>query len=206
MSFDHWWVGVFVDDATYELIKPDFAAAAKRAVISRQAHQAFAVWRHRPSDFEQGAAITEASAARVSAFISAFNLPGFDGLAERVLTQSGKFSGIAAEQHLFRMLITARNTPVSIVWHALGFERAHLLPGQLGNLLLHAREIDEASEKTQRAYQETSMRDLLEVARRYCSRDVYDDTLREALSFLPEGLKRAKERRRGFLALARPQI
>ena len=36
------------------------------------------------------------------------------------------------------MMVCARHTPVSILWHALGHQRAGLLPGKFGNLLLSA--------------------------------------------------------------------
>jgi hypothetical protein len=71
---------------------------------------------------------------------------------------------------------------------------------------LHPREIEDAREKTRRAYAGTSPQDLLDAVRRYGSWHVDDDRLLEVLSFLPDGLARAAERQRGFLALARPQI
>jgi hypothetical protein len=104
------------------------------------------------------------------------------------------------------MAICARHTPVGILWHALGHERGSLLPGRMGNLLLHPREIADAREQTRRAYAAASTQDLLDAARRCCSWSVSDDTLREVIGFLPDGLARAAELRRGFLALARPQI
>jgi hypothetical protein len=95
---------------------------------------------------------------------------------------------------------------VDIVWYALGYERASQLPGRMGNLLLHPREIEEAREKTRRVYAATSPQDLLETARRYCGWSVPDDALRDVIGFLPNGLARASELQRGFLALARAQI
>jgi hypothetical protein len=103
------------------------------------------------------------------------------------------------------MTIAARHTPFSIVWHALGYERARLLPGQMGDMLLGPDEIAGA-QGTRRAYVGTSPQDLLAAARRYCGSIVDDDTLREVLDFLPDGLARARQLKGGFLALARPQI
>ena len=60
----------------------------------------------------------------------------------------------------FRMAITARHTPVSIVWHALGYERACLLPGRMGNMLLRPSEVAAALEQTRRAYAGTSPQEL----------------------------------------------
>ena len=41
-----------------------------------------------------------------------------------------------ARTELFRMASTASHPPVVMVWHALGFERAKGLPGQIGHMLL----------------------------------------------------------------------
>ena len=207
MSFDHWWIGLFVDEAGYERLKPAFAAAAEQAVLSPQSEQAIAAWRKHPSDFDQGAAPRSPEAEdEPHRFIWAFNLPGFVELAGQFIVSGGTFTEFLVEEEFFQMATCARRTPVGILWQALGYQRASLLPGQMGNLLLHPREIEDAREKTRRAYAGTSPQDLLDAARRYCSWDVYDDGLREVLGFLPDGLARAAERQRGFLALARPQI
>jgi hypothetical protein len=207
VSFDHWWIGLFVDEVGYDLLKPDFVAAAERAVLSAQSHQAIAAWRNRPADFEQGASPPSPEAEdEPNTFIWAFNLPGFDELAKQFCVEGGKFTEFLVEEDFFRMAVCGRHTPVSILWHALGYERASLLPGQMGNLLLHPREIEQARVKTRRAYAQTSPQDLLDAARRYCSWSVDDDRLREVIGFLPDGLARAAELQRGFLALARPQI
>jgi hypothetical protein len=207
VSFDHWWIGLFVDEAAYQRFKPDFEAAAEQAVLSPHSQQAIATWRNRPSDFEQGAAPTGPETEdEANAFIWAFNLPGFDELAKQFFAQGGKFADYLIEEHFFRMAICARHTPVGIFWHALGHERGSLLPGRMGNLLLHPREIADAREQTRRAYAAASTQDLLDAARRCCSWSVSDDTLREVIGFLPDGLAKAAELQRGFLALARPQI
>jgi hypothetical protein len=207
MSFDHWWIGFFVDNRTYEQLKPHFVAAVEQAVLSSEAQQALLAWQHRPSDFEEDAFMRMPEAvAGANAFIAAFNLPGFNELAHEILTQDGPYSNLATEQHLFRMAIAARHTPVSIVWHALGYERAKQLPGQMGNMLLRPDEIADAQEAIRHAYAGTSPQNLLAAARRYCGSSVDDDTLGEVIGFLPDGLSRAWQNGTGFVALARPQI
>src|SRR5262249_19673796 len=159
--------------------------AAKKAVLSEESQRVIEAWRQRPADFEQDLTMSEEAAAQVDAFIWAFNLPGFDGLAREFLTQNGKFAGFVSQERWFRMVIAARNAPVSILWHALGYERASLLPGQMGNMLLHPNDVADAKEKVRRAYAGTSSQHLIEVAKRYCGWSVYEDTLRDVLSFLP---------------------
>lgn len=103
------------------------------------------------------------------------------------------------------MAITARHTPVSVVWHALGYERAILLPGHFGNMLLHPGEVAGAKERVRLAYARTSSQYLLDAAKR-CGLSVYEQTLVDVTNSLPDGLAQAKERKLGFLALARPRI
>jgi hypothetical protein len=207
MSFDHWWIGLFVDEAGYKRLKPAFAAAAEQAVLSPQSEQAIAAWRKHPSDFDQGAAPRSPEAEdEPHRFIWAFNLPGFVELAGQFCVNGGTFTEFLVEEEFFQMATCARRTPVSILWQGLGYQRASQLPGLMGNLLLHPGEIEDAREKTRRAHAGTSPQDLLDAARRHGSWHVDDDRLLEVLSFLPDGLARAAERQRGFLALARPQI
>ena len=104
------------------------------------------------------------------------------------------------------MTMTARHPTVSILWHALGFERAQALPGQMGNLLLRPKDVEAALEATRRAFEGLSRKGLLAAARRFCGHSVSDDTLREVLNFLPDGLETASARKAGFLALAHPQF
>jgi hypothetical protein len=205
MSFDHWWASFFVDEREHERFKPAFSAAAEKAILTLRARQALESQRDDPSAFDQSQTNHDAAAA-ADAFIWAFNLPGFDRLAEEVLTQKGAFADFDAEKHHFRFVIAARHTPVSIVWRALGYDKAVLLPGLMGNMLLSPREIDAALEKVRRAHAGSAPQARVDAARAYCGWSVDDDTLQAALSFLPEGLARAKERNSGFLALARPQI
>ena len=206
MSFDHWWVGLLIDERDYERFSRDFAAAADKAVLSPESRQAIEDWRQCPSGYEQEATMHGEAADRAHRFIWAFNLPGFDQLAEQFLTLGGKFAEFPMAERCFRIAMAARHTPLSIVWHALGYERAGLLPGQMGNMLLHPRDIESALKTTSIAYAGLSSQDLLDAAARYCGWYVSDDTLQEVISFLPDGLGLAKERGQGFLALARPQI
>jgi hypothetical protein len=206
VSFDHWWVGLFIDASEYTLLKPYFNEAAKKAVLSADSQRAIEAWRHHPADFEQEAAISEAAAAEAHAFIWAFNLPGFDALAEEFLTQNGKFTEFVSEERSSRIIMASRHTPVSILWYALGYERACLLPGQVGNMLLHPNDVTAANEKIRLAFAGTSPQDLIDRAKRYCSWSVSEDTVKDILSFLPNGFSHAQKLRLGFLALARPQI
>ncbi|MBR0831178.1 hypothetical protein JQ596_37290 [Bradyrhizobium manausense] len=208
MAFDYWWIGLFVDEREHARIQPHFAAAAAESPLSAEARQAIDDWRAHPYEYEEDAWLTASDelASRVRAFSRAFNRPGFVEFARQLLTIEGALSDLVDERHVFRMTITARHPTVSIVWHALGSERAQALPGQMGNLLLSPPEVEAALETTRQAYEGVSREELLAAARRFCRCSVGDDTLDEAVSFLPDGLEAAIARRAGFLGLACPQI
>ena len=202
MSFDYYWLGRFIDASEHAHIQPLFLAAAAKSRLSAAAQQAIADWRAHPSDYEEDA-LRHASSeliARFNAFCRAFTLPGFMELFEHVAADDG-----LNEQTCFSLLATARHPTVSVLWHALGFERAQALPGQMGNLLLHPKDVEAALEATRRAFAGTSGEDLLAAARRFCSSSVFDGPLREVLNFLPDGLEAALARKAGFVAVARPQ-
>ena len=206
VAFEHWWIGLWAGEDEYQSLQPHFSAAAEKTAVSLEAEHALAAWKLCPSDFEEEAMTNERLAAQVNAFIWAFNLPGFVELANELLTKDGKLSAFCIEERIFRIAIAGRHTPASIVWHALGYERASLLPGRFGNMLLRAGDVAAAEEKVRSAYAGTSRQDLLDTAKRYCGGSVCEGTLSEAIDFLPEGLAQARQRTLGFLALARPQL
>jgi hypothetical protein len=206
MSFDHWWFGVLLDPQDYERIAPGFAAALAEAVLSPEATHALEAWRTRPADYS-GVALSGREAEAVNAFIWAFNLPGFEDFAEEVFVDDELRGDLLDEHRLFRFAMIPRNTPVSIVWHALGHERASTLPGRMGNLLLRADEVAGARAAVRDAYRGTSERALIDAAKAYCGADVFDDgVLRDVIGFLPDGLARAQAAGKGFLSLSRAQI
>jgi hypothetical protein len=207
VSVNYWWIGFFVDEAMHARIKPHFDAATAKSALSAEAQQAIAAWCERPTGFEETApSPAREKADRTNAFLKAFNLTGFVALARQLLAQDGTLACLLNEQRLFRMASTARHPPVSMVWHALGFERAKGLPGQMGNTLLSPTEVEAALEATRRAFEGPPADQLLAVARRYCGLSVNDESLREALTFQPDGLAAALEWNEGFFALTCPRI
>lgn len=207
MSVSYWWIGFFVDEAMHARIKPHFDAATANSALSREAQEAIAAWCDRPSGYEETApSPTREKADRTNAFLRAFNLSGFVALARQLLAQDGALADLLREQKLFRMASTARHPPVSMVWHVLGFERAKGLPGQMGNMLLSPAEVEGALDATRRAFEGPPPDHLLAVARRYCGVSVNDESLREALTFQPDGLAAALEWNEGFFALTCPRI
>jgi hypothetical protein len=207
VSVDYWWIGLFVDQRMHARLEPHFAAAVAKSSLSDEAERAIAAWREHPSDYEESSPLSKAERGnKVNAFLKTFNLSGFVALARQLLTQDGALADLMSGPGIFRMATIARHPPVSIVWHALGFERAKELPGQMGNMLLHPAQVEAALEATRRAYAGPSSDDLFAAAKRYCGASVDDWPLRGALSFQPEGLEAALERDEGFFALTCPRI
>jgi hypothetical protein len=206
MSFAHWWIAISIDEDDYKLIEPYFAAASEKAALSEESRQAIEAWRRDPSHIEQDSSNSETAALLANPFIGAFNLPGFDALAEQFLMANGRFVQFCDEARVLKMAITARYTPVSILWSALGYDRAIRLPGRMGNMILRPDQIVRAQEKTHEAYSVAKPDALLQAAKRYCDQSIDDDSLREIIDFLPAALACAKALRRGLLTLARAQI
>jgi hypothetical protein len=151
MSVSHWWVGFLIDEAEHERVLVRFQEAADKAVANPAADSILEAWKRRPSDFDHGDSYGSiADGERINAFISAFNVPAFRELGLEFF--KGELRDHIAEQRFFRFVSVRRCTPVSIVWQVLGPERALLLPGNLGNLLLRAAEVPSAVEKVEQAY------------------------------------------------------
>jgi len=207
VSVDYWWIGLFVDQRMHARLEPHFATAAAKSCLSPEAERAIAAWREQPSDYEEAARVATAETRnKVNAFLKTFNRSGFVALGRQLLSRNGALADLMSGPGIFRMATISRHPPVSIVWHALGFERAKELPGQMGNMLLHPAQVEAALEATRRAYAGPSPDDLFAAAKRYCGASVDDWPLRGALSFQPEGLEAALERDEGFFALTCPRI
>ena len=206
MSVDHWWVGFLVDEAEYGRVQLRFQEAAQQAVPDAAVLSILATWRRKPSDFDHGdveksLALGVAGGERVNSFISAFNLPAFREFGFRFLKPNGEFLDFVAEHRCFRFVSVQRCTPVSVVWQVLGPDRALLLPGHMGNLLLRPAEVPAALESVEKAYRGTTSRELFERAMRYCGASVMiEKTLEEAITFLPDGLRQARDTGKGFLS------
>lgn len=92
MAFDHWWLSFLAGKDEYECLLPDFMA--EKAAMSPESLSALVAWRHRASDFEEAAAMSEHLTAQVHAFTWAFNLPGFGERAEELVTEEGTQIGV----------------------------------------------------------------------------------------------------------------
>jgi hypothetical protein len=212
VSVDYWWIGCFVDGPAHARLEPYFTAASASSALTPEARQAIAAWRADPRRYEEEFVLDKAPEPadqvvdQINAFLCAFNLPGFMELARDITLESGALPDTVTEQNLFRMAITARHPPVSIVWHALGFERAVTLPGQMGNMLLLSGEVEAALEATRRVYSGLSPGELFATAQRFCGLSVGEEPLQEALYFLPEALEQAAARRLGFFAVTCPRM
>ena len=143
---------------------------------------------------------------QANAFIRAFNLSGFDEFALRFTGREGDRLHFLNDGHLFRFALTRQVTPMSVVWQALGPERAHMLPGRMGNLLLSPAEVAASQDQVSEAYADLTIDLLFERALRYCAPSIMqEETLREAITFLPDGLRQARDAGKGFLSLARTE-
>src|SRR5262245_3580756 len=151
MATAHWWFTCHIDDAEFQLLEPAFRSAEELALPSALHLSALEFWRNTPDCFD-GYELTPESAELINDFILGFNLPGFDDLARAVCHDAGEFGTLLTEKKCFRFCMIDRRTPVSVLFRALGYERAARLPGRYGNLLLHRTAVAPALASVADAY------------------------------------------------------
>ena len=204
MSFDYYWFSCLLDDAAHERFEPRFLEAKQRARLSTESQRALDSWESDLSQFDGGHSLSAEASRLIHPVMQAFNLPGFDDLGKAFV--SGDLSDYMSEETSFRFIILKRGAPASVLWRALGFDRARVLPGLFGNLLLAAHEVEPALAQVRRAYAGTSIDELVRLSLPMVADSNTESDVREILTMLPEGLERAHELGQGFLAVARPQV
>jgi len=203
MGVESMWFSCFINDNEYERIVPHFWEANKRAFLSKEQEAAIEFWREQPLEIDW---MNYDIGSRVNEFLCAFNLPGFDQLAESFCFNDGAFCDIMSEESTFRFIMTNRNTPVSLLWHALRYERAIQLPGKMGNLFVHREEVGLTLEKVQLVFADLNMAELKEKAKLFSGQEVDDDIIHDIMTMLPEGLTKALEMKKGIIFLATQQF
>ena len=196
MSVRFWWFGFFITDEDHARLLPAFEAARLGAAAWRVEHSpVIEDWRAHPKSFE----IT--ARKDVNPFQTALNYPGFDDLMKAFLIAGGEFTYLLMEETTLRASLS-RSPPVAMLWHALGYERAAALPGDTGNLLVAPSEVLRTAAVVSDAYRGLDLSAAVDNGARYCIDSNSDDDISEVITFLPDGLQRARELGRGFIALA----
>jgi hypothetical protein len=205
MSVSHWWFGLLLDDAEHDRVRRPFEEAATGSPTTPAEQQVFATWIRDPARFDDqdpDDPFSSASGDELNAFIAAFDLPGFRELALRLIQPEGDLHDLFDEGRIFRFTMLARNTPASVVWQALGPDRALQLPGRLGNLLLRPSQIAAVHDEVVELHRGTTPAGLFARARRYCESSVGNvEDLKGVVTFLPDGLRKARDEGKGFLSL-----
>ena len=202
MSVRHWWISFLIDEAEYARFLTPFETA-RACPVPEEGTRGIDLWRADPESFESLAFLRGVKNEHVNDFLWAFNLPGFREFSKNFLLQSGPFGSYVREERVFRFVSLARNPPVAVLWHALGYERARALPGTRGNLLVAPGELEDAKTAVSRAYEDSSAEELVTRGVRFCEADIYSpDQVREAITHLPELLARASGEGKGVLAFA----
>ena len=131
---------------------PSLRSCSSGTRAGRRGLTAIETWRANPTSFESRASLRDGRNERLNDFLSAFNLPGFRNLSKRLGLRDGDFSSYLTKERVFRFVSLARNPPVAVLWHALGYDRARTLPGTMGNLLVAPHDVSDASSEVSRAY------------------------------------------------------
>jgi len=201
MSVSHWWISLLIDEAEHARLLPSFRSAVEVSVPD-EGQRAIELWRSDPESFE-----SLGDNDHVNEFLWAFNLPGIDDFSKGLFFSGGEFSSYLGGDRMFRFVTIARHPPVAVLWHALGYDRARMLPGVMGNLLAAPNEVPTTLEAVTRAYKGTAAKRLLATGRRLCESSIYSsEPVKQTISHLPDLLTRARDEGRGVIAFARCEL
>jgi hypothetical protein len=201
LGVDYWWFGFLIAEDDHAKLLAPFEAACREAQRSRALHvPAIDAWRANPETFEDGVRTDNHA---VNAFQAAFLSPGFEALMRSLVMKGGALTDLALEEVVFRFTRISRSPPVSVLWHALGFDRARALPGHMGNLLVHPRDAARISNEIDAVYRGLDLEAAVERGYRFCSgSESSTDPIRDVVTLLPDGLRRAAETAKGFFAIS----
>jgi hypothetical protein len=132
-------------------------------------------------------------------FLAFFDVPGYVELAAQL-------AGSLTEETCFRWMSAAGCAPVAVLWHGLGLQRATALPGRKGNLFVKGSEVATAMSQVDRAMSGISMDEVIRKGDELGGSRSRIEEVRNIVTHLPDGLRRANESGMGFFAIARPQL
>lgn len=190
MGYSRWWFSLFLSPELEAELTPRFARALAAAVLTPEMEAAIRYVDDHPVgwDFRE--------IGRLNASMQALDLPGFVAFAEEVAC-------LLTEETAFRFLSINKDSPIGLLRQAIGPAAADRLPGRHGNLLVPAREVDATLSAVDQILGPIPVDAAVERIR---ERGGLDPQLRELITHLPDGLRAARDRGTGFLALARPQL
>lgn len=207
MSFSYWWFSCFLSDSDHQRLLPLVSEAERKTVLQPETETVLAFWRSHPERFEESWMLSVYRDIRrqqsiwYDKFIATFNLPGYIEFGEAIVSEE-----FLSKETCFRFIITRRCPPVAVLWHALKYERAVLLPGTMGNLFLSADQIADALTQTNYALRDLNLNEAIERGMRFAGHSNNTENISEIITHLPQGLLHALEIGMGFMAVARPQI
>lgn len=205
MSFNHLWFSCLLSQADEQYFQPMFAEAQKKAILSSQSEEALQYWQSNLDRFTIDWLLSVSLEERkihgewYNRFVWAFNLPGYTELAAEI-------ASFLSEETCFRYISIGGCSPVAVLWQAIGRERALLLPGTMGNVFLTAKQIASAAAQTKNALRDLAMNEAVTRGVALVGESDSEDSVRSIITHFPEGLQRAIDTGRGFMALARPQL
>jgi hypothetical protein len=195
MSISQWWMHTLVPDDAFETVRSAFEQAREHEVLPAL-----------PALNELEAAVAQNAHARspeglalIVRYHASFNLQAYADVGRRLFQGDFGFEVTAESTAGF---VTTRNiTPVSILYFAVGYEKARPLPGQFGNALIPYGQLDHIKEQFARTFYDrercidrASM--LYSLDHSPCKEDATD-----IVDAWPNAIRRAKERRAGLLSI-----
>lgn len=205
MSFDHLWFSCLLDTADEQRFQPLFALAEKQTVITPEIEETLRYWQEFPERFSTRWSDSVSIEERkqhgewYNRFVWAFNLPAYTDLGEEV-------AGFLSEETCFRYISISRCSPGAILWHAIGHERGLALPGTMGNMFFSAQHVAIALAQTDNAMKGLELGEAIQRGLELAGHSNDETDIIDVITHIPEGLRRAQEERKGFMAIARPQL
>jgi hypothetical protein len=202
MGVSHYWFNCLLSNSEYDQILPFYKKAESEAILSAEAERRINFWKKNQDNIDW----FSPDGAQWNDFLCVFDLPGFKELASCLITSEVPFTGILREETVPRFIILNRNTPVSVLWYAMGCEAADKLPGKMGNLLVHSSEVKSTLKKIKDIFNNLNTNELLRKAQSYLVSDVDEEKMLEIITMLPDGLEKALRSKTGIVFLACVQL
>lgn len=111
------------------------------------------------------------------------------------------------QESIVEMIITNRVGATEMLWGGLGWKKANILPGYLGNMLVKTEEVESVLTTIEKIFEEVNYDEFIERAKCIGIRGNCNESIAEILPFLIlSALRKISEENKGFLALSHPHI
>jgi len=193
MSVDYWWLFIHLSSDEETKFLPLYQDALQEAVLSDNSNDILQKWRDNPENFYKNDFLS------YNRFISAFIIPSFQDLGEKLFSETLVPEWEINENNFFNLISVNRCSPVAALFYALKPELADRIPGFMGNMFIRQNEIKQTLNLVKEIFNTTDDQILNLQA---CSLIMGTDDASNVLNALPKALASANEKGCSLLTLA----